>query len=307
MATENTEVGPPRVAGRPPVPYRTHLRTLMPLFKKWLNRRPRLDFLVVGAEKAGTTAMFSYLKRVPGVYIPLPKELNFFDRAAWGDGTNFSHLHRWFVLAPKGSILGEATPTYLMNPECFPRIRSYNPDMRIIAILRSPIRRAFSAWNFRRVRYRDKRDFMTAVRVEIESQGDLSVARENKYRYMSAGLYAPQIRALRETFDDEQLLLIKFEDFNRDQETWVRQAARFIGAADDFPFEGTRRPNAWKYKHRLEKDQFNELLPYYEDDISEVEALTGWDCSDWRRYEKTAGTASEEAAEAAAGAGNPNG
>lgn len=279
----------------------------MPLLKNWLNRRPRLDFLVVGAEKAGTTAMFSYLKRVPGVYIPLPKELNFFDRAAWGDGTNFSHLHRWFVLAPKGAILGEATPTYLMNPECFPRIRSYNPDMRIIAILRSPIRRAFSAWNFRRVRYRDKRDFMTAVRVEIESQGDLSVARENKYRYMSAGLYAPQIRALRETFDDDQLLLIKFEDFNRDQETWVRKAAGFIGAADDFPFEGTRRPNAWKYKHRLEKDQFNELLPYYEDDILEVEALTGWDCSDWRRYEKTAGTASEEAAEAAAGAGKPNG
>ena len=279
----------------------------MPLLKNWLNRRPRLDFLVVGAEKAGTTAMFSYLKRVPGVYIPLPKELNFFDRAAWGDGTNFSHLHRWFVLAPKGAILGEATPTYLMNPECFPRIRSYNPDMRIIAILRSPIRRAFSAWNFRRVRYRDKRDFMTAVRVEIESQGDLSVARENKYRYMSAGLYALQIRALRETFDDDQLLLIKFEDFNRDQETWVRKAAGFIGAADDFPFEGTRRPNAWKYKHRLEKDQFNELLPYYEDDISEVEALTGWDCSDWRRYEKTAGTASEEAAEAAAGAGKPNG
>ena len=279
----------------------------MPLLKNWLNRRPRLDFLVVGAEKAGTTAMFSYLKRVPGVYIPLPKELNFFDRAAWGDGTNFSHLHRWFVLAPKGAILGEATPTYLMNPECFPRIRSYNPGMRIIAILRSPIRRAFSAWNFRRVRYRDKRDFMTAVRVEIESQGDLSVARENKYRYMSAGLYAPQIRALRETFDDDQLLLIKFEDFNRDQETWVRKAAGFIGAADDFPFEGTRRPNAWKYKHRLEKDQFNELLPYYEDDISEVEALTGWDCSDWRRYEKTAGTASEEAAEAAAGAGKPNG
>ena len=279
----------------------------MPLLKNWLNRRPRLDFLVVGAEKAGTTAMFSYLKRVPGVYIPLPKELNFFDRAAWGDGTNFSHLHRWFVLAPKGAILGEATPTYLMNPECFPRIRSYNPDMRIIAILRSPIRRAFSAWNFRRVRYRDKRDFMTAVRVEIESQGDLSVARENKYRNMSAGLYAPQIRALRETFDDDQLLLIKFEDFNRDQETWVRKAAGFIGAADDFPFEGTRRTNAWKYKHRLEKDQFNELLPYYEDDISEVEALTGWDCSDWRRYEKTAGTASEEAAEAAAGAGKPNG
>lgn len=275
--------------------------------KNWLNGRPRLDFLVVGAEKAGTTAMFSYLKRVPGVHIPLPKELNFFDRAAWGDGTDFSRLHRWFLLAPKGAILGEATPTYLMNPECFPRIKAYNPGMRIIAILRSPIRRAFSAWNFRRVRLRDKRDFMTAVRVEIESGGDLSVARENKYRYMSAGLYASQIRALRETFDEDQLLLIKFEEFNRHQEEWVRRAARHVGATDDFPFERTRRPNAWGYKHRLEKDQFEELLPYYEADIAEVEQLTGWDCGDWRRFEKSTGTAAEEAAKAVAGTENPTG
>jgi hypothetical protein len=275
----------------------------MPFLKNWLNRRPRLDFVVVGAEKAGTTAMFSYLKRVPGVYIPLPKELNFFDREAWGDGTDFSPLHRWFVFAPKGAILGEATPTYLMNPFCFPRIRDYNPDMRIIAILRSPIRRAFSAWNFRRVRFRDKRDFMTAVRVEIESNGDLAVARENKYRYMSAGLYAAQIRALRETFSEEQVLLVKFEDFNRDQETWVRQAARHIGVTADFPFERTRRPNAWGYKHRLEKDQFEELLPYYDADIAEVERLTGWDCSDWRRFEKASRSATEDAAAAGAGSG----
>lgn len=270
----------------------------MPPLKDWLNRRPRLDFVIAGAEKAGTTAMFSYLKRVPGVHIPLPKELNFFDRPAWGDGTDFSALHRWFILAPKGAILGEATPTYLMNPECFPRIKAYNPDMRIIAILRSPIRRAFSAWNFRRARFRDKRDFMTAVRVEIESRGDLSVARENKYRYMSAGLYASQIKALRETFDEQQLLLIKFEEFNRHQEDWVRRAARHIGATEGFPFEKTRRPNAWGYKHRLGKEQFEELLPYYEQDIAEVEQLTGWDCNDWRRYEKTAGTAAEEASRA---------
>jgi hypothetical protein len=115
---------------------------------------------------------------------------------------------------------------------------------------------------------------------------------------MSAGLYAAQIRALRETFSEDQVLLVKFEDFNRDQETWVREAARHIGARDDFPFERTRRPNAWGYKHRLEKDQFEELLPYYDADIAEVERLTGWDCSDWRRFEKASRSATEDAAAA---------
>ena len=107
--------------------------------------------------------------------------------------------------------------------------------------------------------------------------------------------------------DDDQLLLIKFEDFNRHQEDWVRRAARHIGATDDFPFERTRRPNAWGYKHRLEKDQFEELLPYYKADIAEVERLTGWDCGDWRRFEKSTGTAAEEAARAVAGPENPTG
>ena len=192
-----------------------------------------------------------------------------------------------------------------MNPECFPRIKAYNPGMRIIAILRSPIRRAFSAWNFRRVRLRDKRDFMTAVRVEIESGGDLSVARENKYRYMSAGLYAPQIRALRETFDEEQLCSSSSSSTGTRRSGSGGRSARRRGRR--LPVREDATPERLGYKHRLEKDQFEELLPYYEADIAEVERLTGWDCGDWRRFEKSTGTAAEEAAKAVAGTENPTG
>ena len=151
--------------------------TLAPMsrIKSYLHNRPKLDFLIVGAEKAGTTALFAYLRQIPGVYIPFNKELNFFDRDhRYGDGKDFSPLHRWFLLAPKGALLGEATPTYLVNPHCFSRIYDYNPDIKVVALLRSPVRRAYSAWNYRRARLRDKRDFMTAVKVEVESGADIT-------------------------------------------------------------------------------------------------------------------------------------
>lgn len=251
----------------------------------WLNARPKLDFLILGAEKAGTTAVYSYLRRVPDVYIPINKELNFFDRdQRYGDGTDFSALHRWFVLAPKGRLLGEATPTYLMNPRCFERIRAYNPSIKVMALLRSPIRRAYSAWNYRRARLRDSRDFMTAIRVEIESGGDVRVARENKYRYFGAGLYSEQIRRARQVFAPENLLLVKYEDFQRDQPAWVKRIAAFIGSAAAPEISRIRQSNVWGYKAELSARDFEAILPHYEADIAQVESLTGWDCGDWRRF-----------------------
>lgn len=252
----------------------------------WLHDRKRLDFLIIGAEKAGTTALFSYLRGLPDIYIPFNKELNFFDRDhRYGDGSDYSALHRWFLLARPGALLGEATPTYLMNPHCFERIRAYNSEIKIVALLRSPVRRAYSAWNYRRARFRDSRDFSTAVRVEIESGGSLAAARENKYRYVGAGLYANQIRRALATFGRENLLLIKYEDFRRDQERWVQRAAQFIGSTSNVAIPRVRRRNVWSYKAPMERSEFDGLLPYYAADIAEVEALTGWDCSDWREFD----------------------
>ena len=248
------------------------------------HRRARLNFAIIGAEKAGTTALFAYLRRVPGIYMPVVKELCFFDREQrYRDGSDFSRLHMWFAFAPRGAILGDATPTYLMHPYCLRRIYDYNPDIKVIAILRSPVRRAYSAWNYRRARLRDKRDFLTAVRVEVESAGDVAVARENKYRYVGAGYYAEQIRAVRRVFPPENLMLLKYEDFDRDQIGHVCAAARFVGASD-VPTPRLRRVNVWRYPRPISEAEFYEVLAHYADEIAEVEALTGWDCSDWRTF-----------------------
>ena len=219
--------------------------------------------------------------------MPLNKELNFFDRDdRYRDGSDFSALHRWFVFAPPGAIMGEATPSYLKNPSCFKRIYDYNPNIKVIVILRSPVRRAYSAWNYRRVRFRDKRDFMTAVRVEVESGGDIAVARENKYRYIGTGRYADQIREARRALPPDNLMILKYEDFARDQIAHVRAAARFIGASDQADIPRIRRANVWGYNRPLSMAEFQTVLELYQDEITEIEALTGWDCSDWREFDR---------------------
>lgn len=259
-------------------------RSLLVDPRAYFADRPRLSYLIVGAEKAGTSALFAYLRRAPGVFGPVNKELNFFDRDdRFGDGTDLTALHRWFLTAPKDAILGEASPGYLKSPSCFSRIHAYNPQMKIIAILRSPVHRAFSAWNFRRARLRDTRDFRTATRVELETGGDLAAARENKYRYVATGHYGPQLRELRRIFPPENILLMKYEDFTRDQIPHVRAAVRFIGGPDVVDVPKIRKVNVWRYDRKLTPEEFYALLPVYDDDIREVERQTGWDCSDWRR------------------------
>src|SRR6266700_94646 len=109
------------------------------------RRVEKLDFLVAGAQKSGTTALNYYLKRHPQIALPIKKELHFFDNDELFAGGNVSYepLHEMFQPARPGSIAGENTPIYLYWLPALPRIRDYNPAMKFFVILRHPIERAF--------------------------------------------------------------------------------------------------------------------------------------------------------------------
>ncbi|PYL86919.1 MAG: sulfotransferase, partial [Verrucomicrobia bacterium] len=108
------------------------------------RRVQKLDFLVAGAQKSGTTALNYYLKRHPRIALPVKKELHFFDNDELFAGGNvlYEPLYEMFRPARPGSIAGENTPIYLYWRPALPRIRDYNPAMKFIIILRNPIERA---------------------------------------------------------------------------------------------------------------------------------------------------------------------
>src|SRR5512134_2872554 len=115
-----------------------------------MQRRPadpgmkKLDFIIIGAQKAGTTALFRYLRRHPRIYMPLEKEIPFFsDDVLYARGWE-QFARRYYGHAPPDRLWGKATPRYMIHPDCPSRIRATMPDTRLIALLRDPIERCIS-------------------------------------------------------------------------------------------------------------------------------------------------------------------
>lgn len=116
----------------------------------------KLDFLVVGAEKCGTTWLADMLKQHSQVFVPEGKELHYFNRKFVEfpdlDNFNFDKPLDWYLSfykdAAPGQIKGEICPTYLWDLEAPSRIRDFEPNLKILILLRNPVERTFSAYRY---------------------------------------------------------------------------------------------------------------------------------------------------------------
>jgi hypothetical protein len=249
------------------------------------GRRPieRLDFIVAGAQKSGTTAVNYYLKRHPRIALPAKKELHFFDdeeRFKDGNAVSYEGLHRMFRPARPDSMAGENTPNYLYWPPALPRIRDYNPAIKLIIVLRNPIERAFSQWNMQRVRGHEPLDFLDAVRAEPERLAKLPPEKLRKVAYVDRGRYGEQLARALSIFPREQLLILKYEEFRKHQRELVDEVFRFL----QLPPSRFRRIEAHDipYQREIQPHERNAIFGMLREDISHLEQLIGWNCSDWR-------------------------
>ena len=131
-----------------------------------MTRRP--DFLIIGAPKAGTTALFHWLEAHPDIHLSTPKEPYFFE-AEYHRGLDF-YWRTFFAEGYRGQRLaGEARTAHLYLPYVTERIHDALPDARLVAVLRNPAQRAFSHWWMRRCNGREKLDFEDALRENFEA------------------------------------------------------------------------------------------------------------------------------------------
>lgn len=210
------------------------------------------SFLVIGAQRAGTTSLFDYLSRHPQVAGPSsgdgsvawPKELHFFDE-------RFSRGLDWyrafFPLALTRSlarlrggelVAGEATPSYLFHPATPRRVAETLPDVRLVALLRDPVERAYSHFQLWRRTGRERLSFEEAVEAEHRRSnggtarrrtGARARGRRRRRSYLARGLYAEQLERWLEWFPRGQFLVIPSEDLmTRPAETY-REVLDFLG------------------------------------------------------------------------------
>jgi Sulfotransferase domain len=215
---------PAEVVPRIPEPVRKVARNAIWGFGRATARwRPLPDFLVIGAQKAGTTALYAYLRWHPAITGPSWKEVSFFDRHWWRG-------ERWyrgqFPLRSSGRLVGEASPSYLFHPLAPERVRSLLPDVRLVALLRDPVERAYSQYQHEVALGREPLSFEDAVEAEDErTRGEVErlVADPRAFSrawwdhtYAARGLYAEQLERWLAVFEREQLLVVRTEDL-RDQ------------------------------------------------------------------------------------------
>ncbi len=133
-------------------------------------RETKVGFLICGTQKGGTTALDAYLREHPEVCMANAKEVHFFNdgpRFSGGD-PDYSPYHAYFSPEPAHKVIGEATPIYMYWETAPRRIWEYNPNMKLIVLLRNPIARAFSHWNMETRRSSETLSFIDAIKNEDE-------------------------------------------------------------------------------------------------------------------------------------------
>ena len=217
---------------------------------------PYPNFLVLGTQKAGTSSLYHYLGQHPDVFVAPVKEPEHFvlaggpvdfrgpDGAAariglkpYGEPAAYAAL---FAGVAGETAVGEASTSYLYDPGAAERIRRFRPDMRMIALLRDPVDRAWSAWSMARRQGLEPLDFAGAVAAEPER---IAGGWGYLWRYADVGRYAEQIERYRARFPAESLRVWLFEDLAADPAAVVRDAFAFLGVDPGFAPDVSTRHN----------------------------------------------------------------
>lgn len=192
----------------------------------------KVDFLVIGAQKCGTSSFYRYLSANLMVRNASQKEIHYFD-LFHDKGVKWYHNHFNFS---RGCIGGECTPFYLMHPHAPQRARQYNKKLRLVAILRNPAERAWSHYLMNLEAGREALSFEEALDKEQEriSTGiDLSDPNSSflHYSYLTRGRYAEQLNRWLKYFPQSQLLLINYHEFFAHPWQEIQKVYRFLGVA----------------------------------------------------------------------------
>lgn len=238
---------PAELVPRLPAPVRKVLRGAVRGYgRATVPLRPLPDFLIIGAQKAGTTALYAYLRWHPEITGPSFKEVSFFDRHyARGPKWYRAHLparpRQWLARQRHGRwpSVGEASPSYLFHPQAPGRVAAVVPEARLIAVLRNPVDRAFSHYQHEVALGREALSFEDALDAEEErTRGELARMTSDpsyfsdawwNYTYVSRGRYAEQLEHWFAAFPREHILVLLSDELSQQPAQTYARVLDFLG------------------------------------------------------------------------------
>jgi hypothetical protein len=218
-------------------------------------------FIIIGAAKAGTTALYWYLAEHPAVFMSPVKETNYFAYGLGADGRLLygDRIERFTIRSPleyeelfasagDATAIGEASPIYIECPQAAGRIREQIPSVRIICSLRHPVDRAYS-------------DYVMSLRHEgrsFDPARDLTAtaawARPDSH-FMRIGHYYEQLVRYFDAFPRERIHVMLFDDLKRSPPEVMRDVYRYVGVDPTFApdFDTPHAPGGLPVSRILER------------------------------------------------------
>lgn len=258
--------------------------------------RPLPDYLIIGTKRGGTQSMFQYLQRHPNVLPMWPgvenaKKTHFFDRnhhrgEPWYRAHFPTRRQRRRTAGTTGprALSGEAAPYYMFHPLVAGRVAEMLPDVKIIVLLRNPVRRAWSHYHERVHNGVEPLSFREALEAEPhrlagEVERILADPRyysrsHDFYSYLARGRYLEHLRPWYEHFDPAQIHVIRSEDLYADPGSTLVAAHRFL----DIPAHPPA-PHRFNYVPAAHMDPETEawLRDYYRPHVEALQAFLGHD------------------------------
>lgn len=247
------------------------VRTIMQYRLQTHRVGPLPSFIIIGAQRSGTTHLYDLLVRHPNVYPSLIKEVHYFDR-------HYEKGHEWYRAhfspdvaesADKISgarITGEATPCYLFHPFAAKRAATLAPDVKLIVLLRNPVDRAYSQYHLSQEFGWEPLSFEEAIDREplrIEADGfDYYGINRRRFSYLARGHYAEQLERWKNEFPQEQMQILQAEEFYANPLGTLADVVEFLGLPAWRP---TQVPKIRKLtSSRIEPETRERLAAYFQ-------------------------------------------
>ena len=198
------------------------------------------NFVVIGAQKSGSTFFLKCLREHPDVYMP-PGEVRFFEDPEYLRG-DIRQLEDLFLHVTHQTALGIKRPDYLARPGCAARIYKHIPHAKLVAILRNPVERAISAY------FHLMKCGFIPIRPAEEGLAQI-ISGEYQKSYLKSteildyGFYYQHLTRYLDYFDREHMLIMPFEAIKADPLGAIKQTYRFIGVNDEYVPKRLQTPN----------------------------------------------------------------
>lgn len=251
------------------------------------SRRPLPDILIIGAQKCGTTSLFNYLTRHPGISRGITKEVHYFDfNHDKGDDWYRSHFPLQLGRTrPPATHYVDASPYYLFDELSPARAARTVPEARVIALLRCPVERAWSHYQHSASRSYDSRPFDQAIKEEIRqidpSRPTARFAGEDdfgyrQHSYVRRGVYAPQVARWLTAFPAESVLVLDANRFFAETTGMMAAVFSFLGleAPRELDF-GRSIFKKGRYTSSIPQDSAGTLAGFYRPYLPQLKELTG--------------------------------